>query len=109
MARALEEQNRGRSWLGAEVARLEGSDEPISGASVSKWIGGNPPAPSRVFAIEEALGAPPGSLSKLLGYVPASTRPATTVPAAVANDERLTAMGRRVILAVYEEYVDGGS
>lgn len=106
--RLLTEQGRGRSWLGAEVARIEGSDEPISGTSVSKWVGGNPPNPRRVFAIEEALGARPGSLSRLLGYLPSSSRSVRSVPAAIDADLRLTVVGRRVLLKVYEEFVADG-
>lgn len=101
----LQERKRGRSWLGAEVARIEGSDEPISGASVSKWVGGNPPAPGRVFAIEEALDIEPGMLSRLLGYLPADARSVTTTADAIAADPALTPLARRALLAAYREFV----
>ena len=107
VARALDEQGHSRSWLGAEVARLEGLGDPISGASVSKWVGGNPPAPDRVFVIERALGMKPGALSRHLGYLPASARSTRTVLDALADDGDLSDMARQVITAVYRTYKEG--
>jgi len=99
----LAERERGRSWLGAEVARIEGSDEPLSGASVSKWVAGNPPAPPRVFAIERALGVSPGTLSRHLGYLPVDTQEGITPRDALRDDPALSPMAKRVMLKVYDE------
>lgn len=101
----LGEQNHTRSWLGAEVARIEGDDEPISGASVSKWVAGNPPRPERVFAIEEALGVKPGALSKLLGYLPITARRPCRVPDAIAEDADLTQRDQQLLASLYAQMV----
>lgn len=58
-----------------------------------------------VFAIEKALELGPGTLSRLLGYLPAEATDVLTVPAAVEVDPHLTVLGRRVVLKVYEEMV----
>lgn len=109
MRKALADMGRSQSWLGAEVARLEGRPDPYSQASVSDWLlGANAMTPSQVFAVEQALQMRPGTLSRELGYLPMTSRSARSVPDAIAADPKLTAMGRRVVLAVYEELVDGG-
>ncbi len=70
---------------------------------VSQWISGtHEPSPSRVFAVEEALHLAPGTLSRLLGYLPLEAVPALDVPAAVAADPALSAQNRAAVLAVYE-------
>lgn len=105
----LKEMGRSQEWLGAEVARLTDRDAPYRQASVWAWIEGENPAPAEVvFAMEVALQLRSGTLSRLLGYLPVTSRSARTVPDAIAADPKLTAMGRRVVLAVYEELVDGG-
>ncbi len=70
---------------------------------VSQWISEtHEPSPSRVFAIEEVLGLAPGTLSRLLGYLPLRAVPALDVPAAVAADPELSSQNRAAVLAVYE-------
>lgn len=106
----LDDLGRSQEWLGLETSRIEDRDPPYIQATVSQWLlGKTEPAPKTVFAIEQALGVNPGTLSRLLGYLPPSTRSATTVRDAIAADPKLTATGRRVIAAVYEELVDGSS
>lgn len=39
--------------------------------TISTWLKGSPPGrPAQVFAVERALGVPPGALSAFLGYLP---------------------------------------
>lgn len=95
---------RSRAWLGAEVARLELGDgaRPYTASAVTMWVNGDTePTRPKVWAIEAALGAKPGSLSRLLGYLPLDARPATTVTAAIEADPRLGTEGRRALLAAY--------
>jgi hypothetical protein len=67
------------------------------------WVNGDTePTRPKVWAIEEALGAKAGSLSRLLGYLPVGARPVTTVAAAVEADPALGDDARRVLLAVYD-------
>lgn len=110
IARELDAAGRSQSWLGSEVARLEGRDEPYSQSAVSYWLSAKyEPSPAQVFAIEEALKLRPGRLSRIMGYLPAGARSVTSVPAAIEADAGLTVLGRRVVLKVYEEFVGGGS
>lgn len=112
----LAELDRSLSWLGAEVARVMGRADPFSQATVSKWL--TVPwaserstagmSPAQVFAAEQALGMRPGTLSRSLGYLPTSSRSARTVPEAIDADPKLTALGRRVLAATYEELVSAG-
>lgn len=101
----LEDLGRSRAWLGAEVARLELGDgtRPYTASAVTMWVNGDTePTRPKVWAIEQALNAKPGSLSRLLGYLPIEARPVATVPAAIDHDGRLDEEGRRVLHAVYK-------
>lgn len=92
------------------MARIEGRDEPYRQPTISgHWLSVAPPGPHTVFAIEQALLLRPGSLSKMLGYVPASARSSTSVRDAIADDAGLTDSGRRALLAAYEQLVDHGT
>lgn len=105
----LNEMGRSQEWLGAEIARITGRAKPYSQNAVSAWITGDNQAPVQVvFAIEQILQLRAGTLSRLLGFLPLTTRSARSVPDAIDADPKLSAMGRRVVLAVYEELVDGG-
>jgi hypothetical protein len=100
----LEDLGRSRAWLGAEVARLELGDgaRAYTASAVTMWVNGDTePTRPKVWAIEEALGARSGSLSRLLGYLPLDARPVTSVPAAIEHDSLLDEEGRRVLSAVY--------
>src|SRR5687768_11088382 len=104
--RELESSGRSQSWLGGEVARIEGRDEPYSQSAVSYWLSAKyVPSPTQVFAIEEALSLRPGTLSRIVGYLPASSRSVRSVGDAIDTDPRLTANGRRIVRAVYQELV----
>lgn len=111
LRRALNDSGRTQSWLGAEAARAEGRADPYSQAVVSSWFNDPSPglSPRQVFAIEEALGVEPGMLSRLLGYLPASAKSVVATPDAIAADPDLSPVGRRVLLAAYQELVDHGA
>lgn len=102
----LAEQGRTTKWLGEEVARLTGRTEPYRPASIlskTGWFGTSLPHPAVVFAIEKALLQRPGSLSRLLGYVPAEDRPSVTVRDAIFDDPTLSDVARRALLAAYDQ------
>lgn len=105
----LDDMGRSQSWLGAEVARLEGRAEPYSQSAVNLWLSGKSElSPTQVFALERVLQLRPGSLSRRLGYLPVTARSFTSVRDAVEHDPGLGPVGRRVLLAAYEELVDHG-
>lgn len=100
---ALDDAGRKQSWLGAEVARIEGVDTPIAQPQISRYLAGeSTPEPRRVFAIEQALELRPGHLSRLLGYLPVDAVPAVDVASAAAEDPHLTAEQREDLVAVWE-------
>lgn len=105
--RALKDQGRTQRVFATELADRLGRARPFNQATVTRWvIGENIPDPEVVFCIEELLRLPGGSLSRFLGYLPVEAVEAGTVLGAVEADVGLTALGRRVILKVYEELVD---
>jgi hypothetical protein len=108
--RRLVDLDRSRAWLGAEVARLEVGEgaRPYTASAVTMWVNGDTePTRPKVWAIEAALGAKPGSLSRLLGYLPVEARPVSTVVAAIEADPALGDEARRVLLAVYSTVTEG--
>lgn len=107
---ALRDRGESLSWLGREVARLEGREKPYSHATVRHWLfdAGVAPAPSKVFLIERALLVKPGLLSQVLGYLPPSARATVDVAEAIHADVKLTDSGRRALLAAYQQLVDHG-
>lgn len=108
--RRLDEMGRTQSWLGAEIARQLGRDDPFSQAAISNYLMGKViPDPPTVFALEQVLQLRAGTLSRLLGYLPASSRSARSVEDAIAADPRLNEVGRRAVLAVYQQLVDQGT
>lgn len=103
MRAALNEANRKQSWLGAEISRIEGLATPVAQPMIARYLSGEAtPEPRRVFAIEQALELRPGSLSRLLGYVPAGAVPAVDVAQAAAEDPDLTHDQRADLVAVWE-------
>lgn len=108
--RHLDDQDRSITWLGKEVARIEGRAQPYAQPTVSgHWFTVAPPDPETVFAIERALLLRPGTLSRILGYVPASARSSRSVRDAIAEDPGLSDAGKRALLAAYEQLVDHGT
>lgn len=86
--------------FGAAVAREENQASPYSQQTVAGWF--SKPVgftPHRVFAIERAVGAEPGSLSKIEGYVPVGATPTVTVEEAIAADEDISEEQAAMLLA----------
>lgn len=104
LRRRLDDLGHSRAWLGAEVARHEKGEgaKPYTASAVTMWVNGDTePTRPKVWAIEAALGARPGTLSSLLGYRPVEGDAATGVLGAIDDDPRLDAEGRRVLTALY--------
>lgn len=110
VARHLASTGHSQQSLASALSAATGRTKPFDQSTVTRWVRGeNAPDPATVFALEELLELAPGSLSRFLGYLPADiVETPPTVPAAVQADVGLTAMGRRVLLKVYEEVLDDG-
>lgn len=109
LAKRISDSGRSMTWLAVEVGRQQDRPEPYSQAHLSDWKSGRrTPNPSQVFALERALGAPPGALSRLLGYLPADAVASVTVEDAIAADPTLTARHRDALLAMYRALSDPG-
>lgn len=103
--RAARDQ-RTQEWLGGEVARVEGRREAYGQNTVAGWESGRSALkPKKVFAIEKALGVPPGSISRLAGYLPSAAKPSRTVAEAIAADHDLSPDQREDLLAQYQGMV----
>lgn len=71
---------------------------------VRMWMRGRREPPrSTVFEIEAFLREKPGTLSRLLGYLPPSARAVTTVEDAINADPRLTPTKRGYLLTLYRD------
>jgi transcriptional regulator with XRE-family HTH domain len=82
----------------------------VSPGAVWQWereTDGTIPRPDATIRLEEALGLEPGSLSRLLGYLPATleTGTGTSVVEAAKADPRLGDSERELLIAVYRELV----
>jgi transcriptional regulator with XRE-family HTH domain len=94
----LRQERETRQVSAEELAdRLSTSPE-----SVRMWEKGKRvPKPARIFEIEQALGVPAGTLSRHLGFVPASgvaTSPASLLEA-IESAEELDETGRLLLAA----------
>lgn len=105
---ALRRLDRSQGWLGAEVARIEGRENPYSQATVSQWLDRiTEQLPGRVFAIEEVCDMKPGSLSRQLGFLPVDARPVKSVGEAIDADARLDDRGREALRVLYDVLTRG--
>lgn len=96
------------AWLGAEIARDLDLPAPITRSAVAQWVEGTTePTRDKVFAAERVLGLKPGTLSRLLGYLPVEAKQAVSVLDAVDNDSRLSPDAKRILRAVYREATSG--
>jgi transcriptional regulator with XRE-family HTH domain len=82
----------------------------VSAGAVWQWErneGGTLPRPEVTIRLEQALKLEPGQLSRLLGYLPATTEPVLTtgVVEAARTDPRLGDSERELLIAVYRELV----
>lgn len=103
LERLLDDRDIGRGRLGAEIAAKLGLPNPLTQSAVSQWVAGQTePRRAYVFAAEECLDVPAGSLSRLLGYLPVSAVAAVSVEDALAADRGLSETARRIILSVYQ-------
>ena len=83
----------------------------IGQSAISQWeSGATQPQRGHVYAAEEVLGLAPGTLSRILGYVPPSKSARATpgdVPEAIRRDPFLTDKEKRSFLFLYEAIVAG--
>jgi transcriptional regulator with XRE-family HTH domain len=82
----------------------------VTPGAVWQWErddGGTVPRPDATIRLEQALKLEPGQLSRLLGYLPATTEPPPTagVVEAAKADPRLGDSERELLIAVYRELV----
>ena len=81
----------------------------IGQSAISQWeCGGVQPQREHVFAAEKVLGLAPGTLSRLLGYLPPSAparAEATDVRKAIRRDPFLTEKEKRSFVCLYEAIV----
>lgn len=87
-------------------------DRRVPQETYSAWDRGvNTPQPSDLFALEEILRVPPGSLSRHLGFLPVDVveaPPADTVTA-VRQDRALERWQQDIIINTYESFISGSS
>lgn len=104
----LELQGTSQEAFGEAVARRQRRPEgAYAQGSVASWLEGRfAITPALAFAIEDELRCDPGSLSSILGFVPASTvRIVVTVIQAIESDLNLSNEGRATLLAAYRAAV----
>jgi len=80
----------------------------LSRSAVWQWENGETvPAPDNVAAVEQALQLQPGSLSRLLGYLPAGAveREMISVIEALEADPKLRERERELLAAMYRQLV----
>jgi transcriptional regulator with XRE-family HTH domain len=76
--------------------------EPVSKSSVSQWAGGvHEPTRAKVFAMERLLKLKPGTLSRHMGYLPASAKDVKSVLDAIDADPKLSEGTRFILRASY--------
>jgi transcriptional regulator with XRE-family HTH domain len=83
----------------------------VGQSAISQWeCGETQPRPDHVYAAERVLGLSPGSLSRLLGYLPPSRSGASTardVHDAIKRDPLLTDREKRSFIVLYEAIAAG--
>jgi transcriptional regulator with XRE-family HTH domain len=80
-----------------------------TGSAVWQWEEGRgAPDQATVTKLEEVLDLEPGSLAKLLGYVPAGTDGPVSVIEALNADPRLNDSGRELLSSVYRWLIRQG-
>jgi transcriptional regulator with XRE-family HTH domain len=80
-----------------------------TGSAVWQWEEGRgAPDQATVTKLEAVLGLEPGTLAKLLGYVPAGADGPVSVVEALNADPRLNDSGRELLTSVYRWLVRQG-
>jgi transcriptional regulator with XRE-family HTH domain len=95
---------RGHGWSQRKLAEKLG----VSHSTVAFWEQGKSlPTPVNVVDLERALELAPGTLARLLGYMPLDTmqREMRTVLDAIMADPELGQRERDLLLAMYRELV----
>lgn len=101
---ALRNAGKTQTWLGEEVARIEGRSDAYFQTVVSNWcVGKAEPSPMTVFAIEEALGLRGGSLSRHLGYLPLTAKDQRSPEDAIRADPTLPEQVKKAVLVFMRE------
>jgi transcriptional regulator with XRE-family HTH domain len=104
LERALDGRHHG--GFGADVARAMGAKNPFTPSAVSQWVNGTvEPARPKVFAMEKVLKLRPGSLSRLLGYLPVTARASVSVLEAIDADPSLSETQKGMLRAAYRAAV----
>ena len=105
---ALAKRRRALSLSQTALGRALGG---IGQSAISQWeCGETEPRPQHVYAVERVLGLHPGTLSRLLGYLPPSTPgrgPPGDVRQAIRRDPLLTDTEKRSFLSLYNAIVVG--
>lgn len=70
----------------------------VADTAVGRWRKGAEPSRDHLLAIERFLGQRPGHISRLAGYV--EDDDTHDIPTLIANSDRYTDSGRRVLLRV---------
>lgn len=99
---------RGRTtWLAQQVGKELG--EPgVTPTAVKAWLDGqSEPTRARVFALERIFRLRGGTLSRLLGYLPADAQPAKSVADAIDADDKLDERARDALLGLYRTLREG--
>lgn len=96
--RAVDALRDTRGWSQKELGAALG----VSGSLVGQWLRGvGEPPRHRVFELEEEFNLRPGTLSRIMGYLPLNAKPARTVTEAIDADSALTEPEREVLRSVY--------
>ena len=89
--------------------RQLGKAAGVSKAAVSQWeVGRSLPVPAKVPNLERTLELEPGTLSRLLGYLPITSGDDKTtldVIEAIRQDARLGEHGQELLIAMYRQLV----
>jgi transcriptional regulator with XRE-family HTH domain len=76
-------------------------------SAVSEWLRGRKPNPERVYQLEKYFDLPPGSLARLLNYLPPTERGVETdVDAALILDNTLNEEQKQIIQAQIRSFRD---
>lgn len=102
-AKALQEAVT-KSGLSQEQV-CERTDGLVNQPKLSSWMSGKyaPKSPAAVFALERALGWPPGALSGYLGYLPNEVY-RVSIEAAIAVDDRIDQATRETLMDALDRY-----
>lgn len=78
----------------------------VTQPTISGWLTGRwPIPPARLIPLERALRVPAGTFTKILGLIPADSRPVRSVPEAIEADLALSADQREMLVAAYRAAV----